>query len=410
MTFFYRLALFGLLPLFMLIIGVNIGVQFSENFLYGTESLEAQYGTGAVMTNPKEEVDISLLWEVWHLLLKRYINPEQLRVTPMIYGAVTGLVNAVGDPHTAFMTPKQNKEFRDSLQGDLQGIGAELTIKDGRIVVVAPLKGSPAEQAGLRAGDIIIAVDDKSIEGFPLFDVVHQIRGKKGTIVKLGIIREINASTYTIAITRGDIKVPSIEYEIKETDAGSIGYLAIHQFGDDTIIDITRTLKSAKEKNIDGLILDVRFNGGGYLDGAVSLASLFLKKGKVVSVQGRGNAMTDHYVSGRPLLPDMPLVVLINQATASAAEIIAGALRDHERATIIGMQSFGKGTVQEVIDMSGGGGLRVTVAHWLTPSGRNLGQEGVTPDIEVEFTQEDIDVDRDPQLEKALEWFTTVSH
>ena len=192
--------------------------------------------------------------------------------------------------------------------------------------------------------------------------------------------------------------------------AGSIGYLAIHQFGDDTIIDITRTLKSAKEKNIDGLILDVRFNGGGYLDGAVSLASLFLKKGKVVSVQGRGNAMTDHYVSGRPLLPDMPLVVLINQATASAAEIIAGALRDHERATIIGMQSFGKGTVQEVIDMSGGGGLRVTVAHWLTPSGRNLGQEGVTPDIEVEFTQEDIDVDRDPQLEKALEWFTTVSH
>ena len=405
MRFLLKILTFGLLPFLTLVIGVNVGVRFSQELLYGTPSLEQQFGTGAVVTNPEEEVDLAIMWEVWNLLLKRYISPEELKTTPMVYGAITGLVEAIGDPHTLFMTPQQNKEFRDALQGELQGIGAELMVQGGKITVVAPLKGSPAERAGLLPNDIIVAVDGESVEGLSLYETVHRIRGRKGTAVDLGILRENASSLLTISIVRDDIKVPSIEYELKETSAGNIGHLTINQFGDNTVSDITQTLEDAKKSSIDGLILDVRFNGGGYLDGAVALSSLFLKKGKVVSVQGRGTASSDHYVSGRPLLPDAPLVILINQATASAAEIVAGALQDHERAIIVGIKSFGKGTVQEVIDVSGGGALRVTTAHWLTPNGRNLGKEGVTPDIEVDITQEDINADKDPQLEKALEWF-----
>lgn len=405
----YRIIVLFLLPALTLALGWQLGMRFERtaleesrrqlDVLYGTPS-----GSGTVLRDPQKEVNISLLWSVWRLLINEYIEPKDLQTTPMLYGAVRGMVNAVGDPYTVFMTPGENKDFQSTLSGELQGIGAELAVRDGKVIVVSPLKGSPAEKAGLLPEDEIIEVDGIAIEGLSLQDVVTKIRGKKGTQVTLTVLRRSAREPVQMTIVRANIHVPSVESETKETPGGSVGILTINQFGAETIADADKALREMKGKNHDGLILDLRFNGGGYLDGAVALSSYFLKEGKVVTVEGRGGPPQIHYVSGRPLFPDIPLAVLINQGTASASEIVAGALQDHKRATIIGMKSFGKGTVQEVLDLPGGSSLRVTIAHWLTPGGRNLGKEGVLPDIKVDRTPEEIEVKKDPQMDAAVTW------
>lgn len=398
------------LPVATLFLGMQIGISKER------QSLEMEYnamedmmqggvGSGTLIQDPEHEVDISLLWSVWKLLTKHYIEPEKLQVTPMLYGATEGLVNSLEDPYTLFMPPKENKEFKQSLNGSLQGIGAELTIRDERIVVVAPLKGSPAEKAGLLPEDIITGVNGENIEGYTLGDAVEIIRGPKGTSVTLTIERAAVGSV-DIAITRDEITVPSSEYELKEVDGKKIGYISLNRFGDTTTEEMEQEIQEFMDKNVDGLIVDVRYNGGGYLDKAIDLSSMFLKKGKVVSVARRTGEPVHHYVTGRPIAPDVPLVVLINEGSASASEILAGALQDHSRATIIGKKSFGKGTVQEVFDLPGGTSIRITTARWLTPNGKDLGKEGVTPDIEVERTQEQMQAGEDPQLDAALELLT----
>jgi carboxyl-terminal processing protease len=195
-----------------------------------------------------------------------------------------------------------------------------------------------------------------------------------------------------------------VEYELKETGSGSVGYIELNQFGEGSINEVEDAARNLQKENIEGLILDLRFNGGGFLDGSDELCSLFMKKGKVVTVERRNAEPVHHYVSGSPIAPNLPLVILINEGSASASEIVAGALQDHKRATVIGKQSFGKGTVQEVIDLPGGSSLRVTIAKWLTPDGRDIGKEGVTPDIEIEITAEDRENKYDPQMEAALQW------
>lgn len=395
------------LPAFSLLLGTQLGWHSREALsesgdlppvIHRTES-----GGYLTLENPEQEVDISILWNVWRLLLDRYIAPEELQPRTMLMGAIRGLVDAVGDPYTTFLTPEEHQEFRDTLQGELQGIGAELTIQEGKIVVVAPLNGSPAERAGLLPGDVITAVDFEDTNEKSLSDVVHRIRGPKGSEVSLSILRK--EAAHIIRIKREDIHVPSVEYELKNTKKGPIAYVAINQFGDGTVKEVTSSIVSAKKSGVRGLILDVRYNGGGYLDGAVALASLFLQQGKIVSVKGRGDALSHHYGTGRPTLPDLPIVVLVNQGSASAAEILAGALQDHKRATVIGTKSFGKGTVQEVIDLPEGSSLRLTTAHWLLPSGKNLAHEGIAPDIVIDRTPEDVKQEKDPQLDAALQWF-----
>lgn len=397
------------LPILTLLLGWQLGVTYEKNQLQEqTDKLNmlfsGQTGSGQVVTDPEKEVDLSLLWGVWRLMQRHYIAPEELQTTPLMFGAVEGMVRAVGDPYTVFMTPSQNSDFRKALEGKLQGIGAELSFKDGLIVVVNPLKGSPAAAAGLLPEDIIIEVDGTDIAGENLNQVVQRIRGTKGTTVTLKIVREGNTDPITLAIVRDDINIPSIESEVKKTATGSVGYVALNQFGDTSIDEFRAALTSFEKEPIKGIIMDLRFNGGGYLDGAVELTSIFLKKGEVVSVEHREGEPQRHYVSGRPTHPDIPLVILINQGSASASEIVAGALQDHKRATIIGMKSFGKGTVQEVIDLPGGSSLRVTTARWLTPNGRNLGKEGVHPDIVVDRTAKDYETKNDPQLQAAYEW------
>jgi carboxyl-terminal processing protease len=404
-----RIIILLCLPVLMLGLGWNMGVQFEretnrEQVQRLAELFEGGTGSGAIAGDPEKTVDISLLWSVWRLLQTHYIQADRLRAPDLVYGATKGLVDAAGDPYTAFMTPKENSDFRESLQGHLQGIGAELALRDNRIVVVAPIKGSPADKAGILPEDVIVEVDGASIEGQTLTEVVRKIRGQRGTKVALGVERKGSPAMLTITITRDDITVPSVEFEFKQTDSGPVGYIAVNQFGNETLAEMVKALQPMQRTpNVKGLILDLRYNGGGYLTGAVDMASLFLREGKVVSVARRQGEPQRHDVSGNPILPDIPLVILINQGTASAAEIVAGALQDYKRATVVGVTSFGKGTVQEVIDLPGGSSLRVTVAQWLTPNGRNLGKEGVTPDIVVERTIEDLQADRDPQLEKALE-------
>lgn len=349
--------------------------------------------SGITVNNPRREVDISLLWDTWETLQEYYIEPQKLQVTPLVYGAAEGLTRAIGDPYTVFMTPKENEEFRDGLSGSLQGIGAELTVRDGVIIIVSPLKGSPAERAGLFPKDAIEEVDGQSTEGWSLSQVVSRIRGPKGTTVRIKVFREGKATTaessLEFTITREEIHVPSVETHLVTTAGKTFGYAALNQFGEDSIMELKRELQSFKDKRVDGLILDLRNNGGGYLDGAVELASVFLREGAVVTVEHRRGDHDVQAVSGKALLQDLPLVILQNEATASASEIVAGALQDHERATIVGKKSFGKGTVQEVVDLQGGASLRVTVARWLTPDGKNLGKEGVHPDIEVEGRKPD---------------------
>lgn len=396
------------LTAFALTLGWQLGARYEQRrfadiqddleFLYsgGTES-------GALLTNPEEEVDATLLWSVWKILLTHYIHAEDLEAQPMLFGAVQGMVESVGDPYTVFMTPNENDDFRQSLSGHLQGIGAELAEREGRIVVVSPLKNSPAEKAGLLPDDVIAEVDGEAMGGKTLQDAVTKIRGEKGTRVVIGIERG-EEEPFDVTITRDDIQIPSTEYEVKETGSGSIGYLALYQFGAETVSESRTALEEMRQQDLKGLILDLRGNGGGYLEGAVDLTSLFIKEGKVVTVERRSGEPTRHYVSGRTLAPEIPMVVLINQGSASASEIVAGALQDLDRATIIGMKSFGKGTVQEVVDLPGGSSLRITTARWLTPDGRDLGKEGVSPDIQVDRSQKDFEADYDPQMQAALEW------
>ncbi len=393
----------------MLVLGWQLGAAYEQRQLQEEAEYMEEIGTGGVgsgelVTDPENEVNISLLWGVWRLLIRHYIAPEELKPTELLYGAVEGMVRAVGDPYTLFMTPSQNKDFRQSLEGKLQGIGAELAFRDGAVVVVAPLKGSPAQKAGLLPEDIITHVDGTDISGENLNQVVQRIRGKKGTTVLLTILRESEMNPKQLTIVRDDINIPSVESEVLKTQSGSLGYIALNQFGDNSVEEFKEALEAFQRTPVGGLIVDLRFNGGGYLEGAVDVASLFLPRGKIVSVQRRGTDLEHHYAYGRPLFPDKPLVVLINQGSASASEIVAGALQDHKRATIIGMKSFGKGTVQEVVDLPGGSSLRVTTARWLTPEGKNLGKEGVHPDIIVDRSAEDFEKERDPQLDAAKEW------
>ena len=403
-----RIGTIILLPLITLVLGWQLGARFEEKQLTDQfHELEFLYsgnvGSGELITDPEQEVDPALLWAVWRIMLKNYISPEDLQVQPMLYGAARGLVQAIDDPYSVFMTPSEHKDFRQSLNGELQGIGAELTLRDGAVTVVAPLKSSPAAKAGLLPKDIIIEVDGEPIENETLHETVQRIRGPAGTSVTLTVIREGEIEPLSMIIERAEIKVPSVEFELKETGTGTVGYISINQFAENTNDEVKRALDSLKENALDGIILDVRFNGGGYLDKAVDLSSMFMQQGKVVSVQRRIGEPDAHYVYGRPIDTETPMVVLINEGSASASEILAGALQEHGRATVIGKQSFGKGTIQEIFELPGGASVRITVAKWLTPEGKDLGKEGVVPDIEIERTTENFEEELDPQLDAAIE-------
>ncbi len=403
----FRIASYIVLLLLTLAIGFHLGTRYQDLLLRNNstvleESLK-QSGSGKlVVQDPEQEVNMTLFWQVWKLLQKRYVHPEAMTIQKMTYGAITGLVASLGDPYTLFMTPTDSKMFQDSLSGTLEGIGAQLDFSNGKVVVVAPLKGSPAERAGLTPKDVIAEVNGTSVAGLSLEEVVSKIRGPKNTSVTLGILHLGSGPLVQKTVSRESIHIPSVETKTVSDSRGDVLVVIVNQFGDDTVDGVRTALENITPKT-KGIILDLRFNGGGYLEGAVDIVSMFLQSGKVVTVERRNVPPESHLVSGHPLEPTRPLVVLVNGGSASASEITAGALQDQKRATIIGTQTFGKGTVQEVLELSGGSSLRVTVARWLTPAGHDLSKKGVTPDILLDRTLEQMKEGKDPQMEKAVQ-------
>ncbi len=407
---FLRTLVLGLLPLIALVLGFQLGASYEARHMESErtrmEELFTLTGSGQTLQgDPEQKVDLSIFWGVWRLLGKHYISPNDMAVDKMVYGAVGGMVSALGDPYTVFMTPVDSKSFQDALSGTLEGIGAQLDLSNGQVVVVAPIKGSPADKAGLLTKDVIVKVNDQDLEGMALDQVVSLIRGPKGTTVSLSILRDGKTAPIVIPVIREAIHIPSVESKVVKTQTGSIGVLTLNQFGDDSVVEMKKAIQGLPQ-GLRGVVLDLRFNGGGYLDGAVDIVSMFQSSGKVVSVVRRDTPAQESVVNGQVLLPDVPLVVLINGGSASASEITAGALKDNGRATLIGTQSFGKGTVQEIIDLPGGSSLRVTTAKWLTPSGHDLAKKGISPDIIIDRSAEEYRAGKDPQLDVAALWLT----
>ncbi len=364
------------------------------------------------------QLDYSSVNQVYSLLKTNFdgnLDKDQL-----LDGLKTGLVNATGDPYTNYFNPKEAKEFDQELSGSFTGIGAELgSDASNNIVIVSPLSGYPAEKAGLQPKDIIAAVDGQSTSGMSVDSVVKKIRGAENTKVKLTVIRD-SGTPFDIEITRTKITVASVESHVD----GNIGYLKISQFGPDTVDLSQKAAADFKKQGVKGIVLDLRGNPGGYLSGAVDVSSMWLSPGNtVVSERKDGKVQNvDHATALNPL-KGIPTVVLINGGSASASEITAGALHDNKAATLVGEKSFGKGSVQQVICLSAkspllnlnsnsnsdqncdesGGELKVTVAHWYTPGGKNINKQGISPDVSVTNTDDDVKNQRDPQKDKAYE-------
>lgn len=350
-----------------------------------------------------KNVDYQLLWDAISTVNEKYIekpvNPQKT-----LYGAVRGAVSAAGDPYTDFFEPTQLQSFKSDLKGSFGGIGAEVGKKNGQIVIVAPLDDSPAKKAGLLAQDIIVQVNGKSAQDWSVEQAVSEIRGEKGTTVILSIYREGKTKPFDVSIVRDNIVIKSVKWQVKEINNKKIGIISLSRFGEDTLNLFNKAVDDFINKSISSLVLDLRNNPGGYLQTSVDIASAWVPKGKVVVTEAKSQGMPEVFnAEGGNRLSKMRTIVLINGGSASAAEILAGALQDYKIAKLVGEKSFGKGSVQELIELKQGGAVKVTVAKWITPSGKNLNKDGLVPDIELKLTEENTKDGKDPQMEKALD-------
>lgn len=318
--------------------------------------------------------------------------------TKALNGAKAGLVDSVGDPYTTFLTKEQAQELSDDLKGNLSGIGAEIGFRNKVLSVIAPIANTPAAKAGLQAKDMIIKIDGKDPSGLSLEEAVGKIRGEAGSTVTLTIVRD-GGAPFDVKIVRANISVPSVTYK-KE---GDVGIITVSRFGEDTVEKVKQAAADLDTQGATKYVLDLRNNGGGYLQAAVGVSSVFMDNKVVVEERKNGKTIDKLSTSGGGTLVGKPLVVLINSGSASASEIVAGALQDQGVAKLVGEKSFGKGSVQEIIDLAGGAQLKVTVAHWFTPKGRGIDKSGIAPDVEVKMTEADVNASNDPQLQKAKE-------
>lgn len=350
-----------------------------------------------------KDLDFSLFWKVWDLLKERYVDRDSLDARKLLYGAIDGMLSASGDPYTTFFDPEESKEFEEEISGSFEGIGAEMGIKDKVLTIIAPLEGMPAEKAGLLPGDRVLKINGETTEGLALDIAVKKIRGKKGTEVTLTIFREGEEETRDVKIVRDTISVKSVRYEEKE---GGIAYLRVNRFGEETMQEFRLAARDMIVKKPKGIILDLRNNPGGLLESSIDMAGWFLSKNSVAVIEensrkDRKELRTD----GAGEFQNIPVVILLNEGSASASEILAGALNDNrnEAVTLLGETSFGKGSVQELISVSKTTKVKVTVARWLTPKGNQINEVGIAPEIEVGIASEDIQAKRDPQLDRAME-------
>lgn len=346
--------------------------------------------------------DFGLFWEVREKLKGEHIDGASFKDQDMVYGAISGMVDAMGDPNTVFLKPVISKKFEEDIRGEFGGIGAEIARKDAHIVVVAPLEASPAEKAGLRAGDIILKVDDKNVENADVNEAVTYIRGPIGTKVTLTVIRPSEEHVREIAIVRDTIRVPTVKLTLKDNH---IAHLQLFSFNENASVAFYQAIAKAAQLGTNGIVLDLRNDPGGFLEVAVNLAGWFLEPGTlVVSEEFRSGDKNEFKTSGNGVLKNVPVVVLVNGGSASASEILAGALRDQRHVKLVGEKTFGKGTVQELETLSDGESkLKVTIAHWKLPGGSFIDKNGIPPDVEVKLTEEDTKAKKDPQLDRAIQ-------
>lgn len=345
-----------------------------------------------------KDVNFDLFWQVWNLVKKEYVR-QPVADTKLFYGALSGIVEALEDPYSVFLDPQLTKNFQQELEGAFEGIGAEIGIKDKHLTIIAPLPDTPAERAGLKAGDKILAIDGEETTNMALDYAVSIIRGPKGTEVTLTVWRDDWEKPQDIKIIRDRIEITSVKWEMRD----EVAYIEINHFNEDTSEKFNRALIELLSQNPKGLILDLRNNPGGFLDVAVDIGGEWIENNVVVIEQKQDGQKIEHKSSGLARLQNIKTVILINQGSASASEILAGALQDYNKAILVGQKTFGKGSVQNLEMLPDGSAVKITVAEWLTPKGRSIEREGIIPDEEVELTEEDYDAGRDPQLNKAVE-------
>ncbi len=382
--------------------GLSVGAKDS-NIL-----ADVPFLSDGLSSAPDKNASLEDFWKVWNVLNTNFVQTHG-STTPTteekIWGALEGLTASFGDPYTVFMRPSDAKIFAEDIAGNFSGVGMEVGAKDGIITVIAPLKGTPAERAGIHSGDQIIAIDEKSTEGMSTDEAVKLIRGEKGTTVTFTMVRD--GERLDISVVRDTIEVPTLETEVANTKG--VFVISLYSFTANSGSLFNKALAEFRASGSRMLLIDLRGNPGGYLESAVSMASHFLPDGATVVTEDYKGHQENvvHRSRGTGGIPTgTRIAILIDQGSASASEILAGALQDADIATLIGTRSFGKGSVQELVKI-GDGSLKMTVARWLTPSGRSISEGGLTSDIEVAYTKEDREAEKDPQKERAIEFLTT---
>ncbi len=389
--------------------GVLTGVGFNFGrrppIIKGLDPDSSEFGAikninGEIPDYFTKDVDFELFWDVWDLIKKRYYQ-KRIPETQLFYGALKGMVDSLNDPYSVFFTPVNSNDFQEEIKGNFEGIGAEIGIRNSQLTIIAPLPDSPAFQAGLRPRDIVLKVDGQDVSELSLIEAVDLIRGKKGTEVVLTVYRENFAEPKDISIIRDAISVKSLTWEFLDNE---IAYLKARQFNGETISLFNQAILDILSRpKTKGIILDLRNNPGGYLNSAIEMAGEWINGETVVIEKLRDDQVKIHRADKKARLAGYPTVILINGGTASGSEIVAGALQDWDEAVVVGETTFGKGSVQSLIELDDGSAVKLTIAKWFTPNNRSIEEEGIEPDFLIEMAEEDYNNFLDPQLERAKE-------
>lgn len=381
-----------------------MGGVFFGGFFYGENRKEKSLINSNIINKEvgkQTETDFSPFWTTWNAVMSKYVSAKDLDSQKMVWGGIEGMVNSLGDPYSVFFPPQENKEFKDVIRGDFGGVGMEIGIKNSVITVVSPLKGTPAYRAGIKSGDKIIKIGDKSTLDMKVEDAVRLIRGEKGTVIKLIIIQKDAEETKEVSLTRETIQVPILETERKP---GGIFVIKLYSFAGNSANDFRNALREFVNSGDNKMIIDLRGNPGGFLETAVDASSWFLPVGKTVVREKFANGEETVFKSkGYNIFNNLPLAILVNEGSASASEIMAGALKEHGIAKLVGAKTFGKGSVQELVEITPTTSLKITIAKWLTPNGVSISDSGLEPDEKVELTKKDLELQNDPQMDKAVE-------
>lgn len=388
------------LTIIITIAAFGAGVVAGQFLLFKKDVTNAQVNLILGENNTSTVIDFNQFWTVWGMVKSRYIKKDTVEDKNLYYGAMQGVVASLGDPYSMFMPPKDTVQFTKDLSGELEGIGAEIAVRSNQLMIVTPLPDTPASKAGLMPGDKILFIDKISTAGMDVNEAVSKIRGPAKTIVVLTISR--NGTIKEVPITRAKINVPAVTFTLKPNN---IGYLRVAQFNDSTMPELNKAIQSMKRQKVKGIIVDLRNNPGGYLETAVDMASLWLEFGAVVSEKDANGVTNIHVSRGLHDLAGYKTLVLVNKGSASASEIVAGALQDHHLATLMGETTFGKGSVQDLQSFADGSSIKLTIAEWFTPNGKNINEAGVTPDIIFKQDYEKEKPGQDTMLQKALNWF-----